>query len=104
MHATIRGWQDNATDPAVAAHLAVEKYGADLGLDLAQQTRENELQIPYTQSDLTRSSGLFRLDPERLGGPMYTAYRAAGVQPLPDVAKIVDTTVLDAVFQGRTTV
>jgi ABC-type nitrate/sulfonate/bicarbonate transport system substrate-binding protein len=104
MHATVRGWQDNATDPAAAAHLAVEKYGADLGLDLAQQTRENELQIPYTQSDLTRASGLFRLDPERLAGPMYTAYTAAGVAPLPDVAQIVDTTVLDAVFQGRATV
>jgi ABC-type nitrate/sulfonate/bicarbonate transport system substrate-binding protein len=104
MHATIRGWQDNAADPSVAAHLAVEKYGADLGLDLAQQTRENELQIPYMQSDLTRATGLFRLDPERLAGPMYTAYRAAGVEPLPDVARIVDTTVLDSVFQGRATV
>jgi ABC-type nitrate/sulfonate/bicarbonate transport system substrate-binding protein len=103
MHATIRGWQDNAADPSVAARLAVEEYGADLGLDLAQQTRENELQIPYTQSDLTRQNGLFRIDPERLAGPMYTAYRAAGVDPLPDVARIVDTTVLDAVFQGRAT-
>jgi hypothetical protein len=104
MHATIRGWQDNAADPSVAAHLAVEKYGADLGLDLGQQTRENELQIPNTQSDLMRASGLFRLDPERLAGPMFTAYRAAGVEPLPDVARIVDTTVLDSVFQGRATV
>jgi ABC-type nitrate/sulfonate/bicarbonate transport system substrate-binding protein len=104
MRATIRGWQDNATDPSVAAHLTVEKYGADLGLDLAQQTRENQLQIPYAQSDRTHASGLFRIDPERLAGPMYTAYRAAGVQPLPDVEKIIDTTVLDTVFQGKATV
>lgn len=104
MRATIRGWQDNAADPSVAAHLAVEKYGADLGLDLAQQIRENQLQIPYTQNELTASSGLFRIDPARLAGPMYTAYSAAGVTPLPDVAKIVDTTVLDNVFQGRATV
>jgi ABC-type nitrate/sulfonate/bicarbonate transport system substrate-binding protein len=104
MRATVRGWQDNATDPVVAAQLAVDDYGADLGLDLAQQTRENELQIPYTQSELTETSGLFRIDPERLAGPMYTAYRAAGVEPLPDVATIVDTTVLDAVFQGKATV
>jgi ABC-type nitrate/sulfonate/bicarbonate transport system substrate-binding protein len=104
MRATVRGWQDNAADPSIAAHLAVEKYGADLGLDLAQQTRENQLQIPYTQSDLTASSGLFRIDPARLSGPMYKAYTAAGVTPLPDVAKIVDTTVLDNVFQGKATV
>ncbi|MCU1662884.1 MAG: hypothetical protein QOI36_3980 [Pseudonocardiales bacterium] len=104
MRATIRGWQDNTADPSVAAHLAVEKYGADLGLDLAQQTRENQLQIPYTQSELTTSSGLFRIDPARLSGPMYAAYKAAGVTPLPDVAKIVDTSVLDNVFQGKATV
>jgi ABC-type nitrate/sulfonate/bicarbonate transport system substrate-binding protein len=104
MRATIRGWQDNAADPSVAARLAVENYGADLGLDLAQQTRENELQIPYTQSDLTQASGLFRIDPERISGPMYTAYAAAGVSPLPDVSRIIDTSVLDAVFQGRSTI
>jgi ABC-type nitrate/sulfonate/bicarbonate transport system substrate-binding protein len=104
MRATIRGWQDNTADPSVAARLAVENYGADLGLDLAQQTRENELQIPYTQSDLTQASGLFRIDPERISGPMYTAYAAAGVSPLPDVSRIIDISVLDAVFQGRSTI
>lgn len=104
MRATIRGWQDNAADPSVAARLAVENYGADLGLDLAQQTRENELQIPYTQSELTQADGLFRIDPERIAGPMYAAYSAAGVSPLPDVSRIIDTGVLDAVFQGRSTI
>jgi ABC-type nitrate/sulfonate/bicarbonate transport system substrate-binding protein len=104
MRATIRGWQDNAADPAVAARLAVEDYGADLGLDLAQQVRENELQIPYTQSELTQSSGLFRIDPARISGPMYAAYAAAGVAPLPEVSGIVDTTVLDAVYRGRSTI
>jgi ABC-type nitrate/sulfonate/bicarbonate transport system substrate-binding protein len=104
MRATVRGWQDNAVDPSVAARLAVENYGADLGLDLAQQTRENELQIPYTQSELTQAGGLFRIDPERIAGPMYAAYSAAGVSPLPDVSRIIDTGVLDAVFQGRSTI
>jgi len=104
MRASIRGWQDNTADPSVAARLAVEKYGADLGLDLAQQTRENELQIPYTQSELTQANGLFRVDPARISGAMYTAYAAAGVSPFPDVSRIIDTSVLDAVFQGRSTI
>jgi ABC-type nitrate/sulfonate/bicarbonate transport system substrate-binding protein len=104
MRATVRGWQDNAADPAVAANLAVTNYGADLGLDLAQQTRENELQIGFTQSDLTREQGLMRIDPQRMAGPMYTAYTAAGVSPLPDPATVVDTTILDDVFQGKATV
>lgn len=104
MRATVRGWQDNAKDPSVAAKLAVDKYGADLGLDLTQQIRENQLQIGFTDSDLTKSAGLMRIDPVRLAGPMYTALKAAGVSSLPDVPKIVDTTVLDAVFQGKATV
>ena len=37
LRALTRGWQDNARDPSVAAKLAVEKYGVDLGLDLRQQ-------------------------------------------------------------------
>jgi hypothetical protein len=35
---------------------------------------------------------------------MYAAYAAAGVSPLPDVSRIIDTSVLDAVFQGRSTI
>jgi len=104
LRATVRGWQDNAADPAVAAKLSVDTYGADLGLDLAQQTRENELQIAFTQSDLTKASGLMRIDPARLSGPMYTALNAAGVTGLPDPSKIIDTTLLDTVFAGKPTV
>lgn len=46
LRALARGWRDNATDPTVAAKLAVEKYGADFGLSYEQQLRQNELQIP----------------------------------------------------------
>lgn len=36
----------NTLDPTVAAKLAVETYGGDLGLDLSQQITLNRLQIP----------------------------------------------------------
>lgn len=104
MRATVRGWQDNAADPAVAANLAVTDFGADLGLNLDQQIRENQLQIDFTTSDLTRTSGLMRIDPARVAGPIYAAYQAAGVTPLPDAGRIVDTSVLDDVFAGGSTV
>jgi len=94
----------NAADPAIAAKLAVDRFGADLGLDLTQQTRENQLQTAFTQSPFTKANGLLRVDPKELAGPMYTAFTAAGVTPLPDVAKIVDTTVLDDVYQGKASV
>lgn len=104
MRATVKGWQDNAKDPSVAAKLAVTRYGVDLGLDLKQQVRQNVLQIPLTQSALTRSKGLFRIDESLLGGEMYDAMRASGTNELPDVAKIVDRSVLDAVYRGKASI
>lgn len=103
MRATIMGWEANAKDPAVGAKLAVDKYGADLGLDLTQQTRQNELQIPLMESALTGSSGLFRIDAAEWDGPMKAAYLAAGRSSMPAVADVVDLTVLDDVFEGKTT-
>jgi hypothetical protein len=102
MRATIKGWEANAADTALGAKLAVEKYGVDLGLDIKQQTRQNELQIPLMKSSLTDSKGLFRVDPALLGGDMYAALKAAGLSTLPDVTKIVDTTVLDEVYGTKT--
>jgi ABC-type nitrate/sulfonate/bicarbonate transport system substrate-binding protein len=103
MRATIMGWEQNAADPAVGARLAVETYGADLGLDITQQTRQNELQIPLMQSPLTTASGLFRIDPDEWDGPMTEAYLAAGRSSMPALADVVDLTILDDVFEGTTT-
>jgi ABC-type nitrate/sulfonate/bicarbonate transport system substrate-binding protein len=98
LRASIRGWADNEGDPEIAATLAVENYGVDLGLDMAQQIRENELQIPLTKSDLTASAGMFRMDPALMAGEMYTALNAAGVTDLPDANAIIDMTLLDEVY------
>ena len=103
MRATIMGWEANATDPAVGAKLAVDKYGADLGLDITQQTRQNELQIPLMAGPLTESSGLFRIDSAQWDGPMKAAYLASGRTTMPAVADVVDLTILDDVFEGKTT-
>jgi len=48
----IKGIMDNSKDPKVAAELVVKKYGADYGLDLGQQTRENELMGRLTSLSL----------------------------------------------------
>ncbi|PRY10497.1 ABC transporter substrate-binding protein [Kineococcus rhizosphaerae] len=103
LRASVRGWADNEEDPEVAAKLAVEKYGVDLGLDLEQQVQENELQIPLTESDLTRSAGMFRMDPALMAGEMYDALRAAQVTDLPDADSIIDMTLLDEVYANGTT-
>lgn len=74
LRALLRGWQTNAEDPEYAARLVVEKYGADLGLDLNQQIRQNELQIPYVEAPDGR--GMFWLDEAMVTGPMYDVARA----------------------------
>jgi ABC-type nitrate/sulfonate/bicarbonate transport system substrate-binding protein len=94
LRASIRGWQDNGEDPATGAQLAVDEYGADLGLDLEQQTRENEL-----QQDLVEGSygdPLFWMDTALIEGTMYPGLEAAGVTDLPDPEDYVDMSYLEA--------
>nr|WP_305123164.1 ABC transporter substrate-binding protein [Roseomonas sp. GC11] len=99
VRAQIQAWTLNDQDPLPGAKLAVEKYGVDLGLDLQQQIRQNEL-----QKDLTTYSepGHPRLSLDRalIEGPMYAAARATGRTNLPDIAKIADFDVVAEAHQG----
>lgn len=94
LRALTRGWQDNAKDPAVAAKLAVGKYGVDLGLDLKQQVRQNEVQIAMMQSS---DRPLLSIDRATIAGPMYDAARATGRENLPDPELIADVSVMKEV-------
>ncbi|QXJ21197.1 ABC transporter substrate-binding protein [Actinomadura graeca] len=100
MRASARGWQDNLADPNAAVKLVIQKYGVDLGLNEKQQSRENQLQTPLTESALTKSKGMLRIDPEVMKTQMYPWLRLAGAQQLPDLGKAVDTSVLDEVFKN----
>lgn len=105
MRATVKGWELNAAEPPeVGATLAVDEYGQDLGLDLDQQTRQNELQIPLMMGPLTEAQGIMRLDPEQWDGPMADAYRASGRDEMPAAADILDLSILDDVFGDGTSV
>lgn len=103
MRALILGWEVNEDDPTVAAALSVEKYGVDLGLDLAQQIAENETQIPLHRNELTEEKGLFWIDPDRVADEMYPVLEAVGVDPLPDLETLFDLTILEDAFDGKTT-
>ena len=59
--AEIRGWTDAVADPAGAAKLAVETYGKDLGLDLAEPDRAGHAQNELVVSADTKANGLFTL-------------------------------------------
>lgn len=79
--ALIKGWKKNAEDPTVAAKLAVEKYGADLGLDINQQIRQNELQIPLCYA--AGSDKLFLFDKALVGGAMTDVAKLSGHANVP---------------------
>ena len=92
-----RGWMENAKDPAVAAKLVVDKYGADLGLDLKQQTRQNQLQIEMLKNPDKPNLPFLVLDKETLAGPMYAAAKASGRENLPPIDKLCDYSVMEEV-------
>jgi ABC-type nitrate/sulfonate/bicarbonate transport system substrate-binding protein len=102
LRATIKGWEANARDPKVAARLTVENYGATLGLKMEEELQKNEVQIPLTQSELTRQKGLLWIDREYITGPIYAGLRAIGRTNLPPVEKFVDTSLLTEAYGGKT--
>lgn len=102
LRATIKGWQDNIADPQRGTDLAVNKYGAHLGLDAASEALSNKAQLPFLESDQTRQRGLFVIDPAQVAGPMYDGMRASGLTNLPDPATFIDPTVQADAVRGTT--
>lgn len=92
LRALIRAYKANAADPTLAAKLVVENYGVDLGLDLAQQSRQNELQIPLMA--LPGSDQPYMIDIEASRGPLLAAAQAAGVENELDLDAIIDLSLL----------
>jgi ABC-type nitrate/sulfonate/bicarbonate transport system substrate-binding protein len=95
----IQGWDENEKQPpSYAAELAVRKYGRDFGLDLRQQTRQNELQIPLAK----HADGKPRLSLEKalIEGPLYAAARATGRTNLPDPDRLCDFQAVSEAHQG----
>jgi len=97
LRARLRGAKENSRDPSYAASLAVDRYGADLGLNLKQQTKTNELQIPLYQTPNAR--GPFWID-EDLSNHMFEAAKASGRLGLPEPSHIVDMTLLEDAYQA----
>ncbi|UXN69118.1 ABC transporter substrate-binding protein [Devosia neptuniae] len=92
--AIIKGFKADEADPALGAKITVEKYGADFGLDVDQQTRQNELQIGFMRPGGDPDFPLYALDPAKMEGPMYDAARATGRTDLPPIGDIIDTSIV----------
>ena len=99
----IKGLKENAKDFKQAAELVTKKYGADYGLDTAQQTRENELQEPLLYPIGNPSHPLLTIDKDAMTGAMYAAAKASGRAHLPDVDRIADFTLAVEANKGART-
>ena len=97
LKARLRGEKENTRNPGYAASLAVDKYGADLGLNLKQQTMTNELQIPLYETPNAR--GPFWIT-EDLRNHMFEAAKASGRVGLPELSHIVDMTLLEDAYKA----
>lgn len=96
LRAFVAGWQDNINDPKAGVRVTLDTYGASLGLDEAQQARQNELQIPL----LTRpgSDKLFWFDVDELAETAEKVSVAGKYDFTPDVHKVVDLSLLEEVL------
>lgn len=103
LRGTVKGWETQNANPAIGAKLTVDQYGADLGLKLEDETREAKAMIPLMQSDVTKEKGIFWMSAEELAGPMYKALRASGRENLPPVKEVLDLSLIEDAYGGKTT-
>jgi ABC-type nitrate/sulfonate/bicarbonate transport system substrate-binding protein len=96
--ALLRGHAVNAADPAYGARLAVDRYGADLGLNLEQQTTLNRLQIALETAPGAEIP--FWFSEEAFAGPMYSVARISGRPPLPPPARLRDMSLLEEAYHA----
>ena len=94
LKASAKGWETVFNDPRAAAELTVNKYATDQGLDVDRQEAVVKAQIPYMTSDLTKSDGLFAVEPAFVQDKVYPSLTKAGISKLPEVSKVIDMTVL----------
>lgn len=64
LEAEILGWQDYLRDPEEGARLAVEEYGADLGLDMAKEVEQAEVQSTLIVTPDVEANGLLTISDE----------------------------------------
>jgi len=99
--ALLRARMLNASDPTVAAELAADKYGGDLGLDLAQQTTLNQLQVPLEME--TGAEIPFWFGQESVA-KMYAIARVTGRTNIPAPERLIDLSLLEQAWHELTAV
>jgi ABC-type nitrate/sulfonate/bicarbonate transport system substrate-binding protein len=95
LRGAIRGQKANIADPGAGADLAVNDYGKDLGMDLQEQTTENELAIQLMVTDDTKKNGLYTMSEASIAANLETL--ALGGHEL-TADQLFDTSLLQEVY------
>jgi ABC-type nitrate/sulfonate/bicarbonate transport system substrate-binding protein len=98
LSALLRGHAANAADPALGARLAVDRFGADLGLDMEQQATLNRLQLALETEPGAKIP--FWFSEATFAGPMYEVNRISGRPPLPPPAHLRDMSLLEEAYHA----
>lgn len=94
MRGEIRGWKDSLASPEESAKLAVQEYGADLGLDMVDQIDQSRIQDALIVNDETRKNGLFTMTPELIAKSI-ELLKISGVEASPD---LFDMSILHEIY------
>jgi ABC-type nitrate/sulfonate/bicarbonate transport system substrate-binding protein len=101
MRASVKGWQEAVADPERGARLAVEKYGKSLQLDLSEQLLAAQAFVPLISTPETKTNGLLTMSKTGINSNIKTM-EAVGITT--SAEDLFDTTILEDVFQGKSTV
>ena len=93
----LRARADSVVDPTIAARLAVEKYGGDLGLDLKQQVTLNRLQMPLQIEAGATIPFWFQ---KQSIASMYAVAAVTGRKNLPSPERMVDLSLLEEAYRS----
>lgn len=98
MRGEIRGWQEAVVNFPLAADLAVNVFGKDLGLSLEEQTIEAEEQAKLIVTPETDAHGLMWMTDEMIEETVNSLVLSG----IPATTDMFDTSLLADVYQGRT--
>ncbi len=96
MKAEAQGWVDVVKDPAGAAELAVNTFGKDLKLDLAQQKFDAAAQNAFVADADTKANGMFWMTHKKIAGTI----ASLGLGGVTATASMFTNAVLTEAYKG----
>ena len=95
LRAEILGWKAAIADPEAGARLALDVYGADLGLNEAKELEQATAQIPFILTEQAKKTGLFYLTPEQIDENI----EVLGLAGIDVSADLFDMSLLEEIYE-----